>query len=944
MSGFITDVFSHSWSYRPQVSLDGWWSFQRDPEGVGRELGWHEGRGVFPQRVTVPGAPQAQGIGEPTHRQRSFFMEPFWVRRAFTLPALEADQRLWLRLGGVLPAANVYLNGAHVGHTKSSRTQQRVDVTELVHPAAENLIAIEVGDFPEVRLDGIWEMGEAFKMWTGVYRPVTCEWTRSPSVLDVYARPRLAASAVQAEVELSEAAQEPLELILSVREGEQVLGAASARVEAGASTAALTVELVEPFVPWSPAHPQLYFLDVDLMRPDGTSVDRVGQRFGMRELEARGTKFTLNGNPIFLNGIGDDQLYPETLSPPVDKDWYVTRLQRARAYGMNASKSCVEILPPEYLEAADEVGLLVIQEMPFGLSELRANKYTVDERFMEYYAVELEGLVRQDRNHACLVAFSMTSEMEFGAQTQASFDFFNRQLPQRTRQLAPHALVIDCTGYLTGEDTDKGQRVTDFYATVHPKWMKEILDESDMPSDDRHPTILHEYNWWSCYPDPMDRAKYAGAQLIPFWLDTLEKTARENGQEALLGVYRANSLWLQTLGRKDGIEYARRNPGVEGYLMWLLIDLMQYSEGLFDDFWNPKNVSPEEFLQSNGETVVLLAVEGQRVFEAGTEVEIPLAVSHYGEGDIRDARLCWQARVAGELQAGECRVPELVAGELTPVGQAHLRLPQAATGYGLELEVALHHGDKAVNTNAWSFWALPEIEASLRPVLAAQVTQPLLADGTFLRCGVAGEAPIPSTASLVITDRADEALVDHVAGGGTCLLISRGAVIENTEIYYQTTSFYGIYRTIPWNAGTSGNSGTVIAEHPALARFPHEGLCDLPFLQVLKGALPMDFEPLREYGVEPIIRNIDHYAANRNNAFLLEFGVDAGRVLATSLDVLGKLADDLAARHLLSCLVEYARGPEFRPGARVPAETVLRLFSQREDGSRPGGPDEMLVQ
>ena len=102
-------------------------------------------------------------------------------------------------------------------------------------------------------------------------------------------------------------------------------------------------------------------------------------------------------------------------------------------------------------------------------------------------------------------------------------------------------------------------------------------------------------------------------------------------------------------------------------------------------------------------------------------------------------------------------------------------------------------------------------------------------------------------------------------------------------MYYGKSNFYPLFRTIPWNAGSSGNSGTLISDHPAMAAFPHEGMCDLPFVGMMRGFLPMEFEPLRQHGVAPIIRGIDHYRSNRNNAYLLEFAVGKGKVLVCSL-------------------------------------------------------------
>jgi len=79
--------------------LNGEWSFRRDPKVQGKNEGWHKGEGSFEETVTVPGAPQAQGVGAPTKKQKTAFLEPYWMRRMFRCPALRPDERFWLRIG-----------------------------------------------------------------------------------------------------------------------------------------------------------------------------------------------------------------------------------------------------------------------------------------------------------------------------------------------------------------------------------------------------------------------------------------------------------------------------------------------------------------------------------------------------------------------------------------------------------------------------------------------------------------------------------------------------------------------------------------------------------------------------------------------------------------------------------------------------------------------------
>ncbi len=928
---FLPDIFSHRLEYRETVDLNGEWQFRRDPGETGRDQGWHEGQAEAEGLVTVPGAPQAQGYGEAHPHQRTHFMEPFWLWRTFSLRGLAGDERAWLRVGGVLPAAEVYVNGHCVGYTKSSRTQERVDVTEHVQ-AGENLLAVKVCNPPTVRLDGLLLWNEGTQHWMGLYRPVKVEITRAVSIIDAYIQPRLAEDAADVSVRLSQAPESALVLDLSVMDNGRPIGRCSVDVPAGSADLAARVKL-DAYTPWSPEHPQLYVLEMAL-RDGAAEVDRAGLRFGMREIHTEGAKFYLNGRPLFWRVFGDDMYFPETLCPSADIEWYRTRLERARAYGMNGVKGCVETIPQDCIEACDEAGILIIQEMPFGLSTLRANRYTIEEPFISFYANELDGLVRVSRNHASVVAYSMSSELEFSNQTQQSFEFFSQKLPAQTRALAPHALVIDCTGYVNKEETEKGVRDTDFYASVHPQWVKEVLEEVDMESDGKHPLILHEYNWWSCYPDPADKAKYDGAQLLPFWFDGLVETARANGQEHLIPTYRKNSLWLQAMARKDGIEYARRNPGIEGYILWLLIDFGHWCEGLLDDFWQPKNVSATEFMQSNGETVVLLAEEGNRCLSMKDMQRIPVGVSHYGEADYPGAKLLWTVARSGQtLSEGTLEIEHLEEGTFARVGDVVFCGPQEDIAYRVELGLELRDaGSAIINTNQYSFWLFPDVPEELAKAASPEQAGTTIMGDVFLRLGKALEAAIPEKTALVVADRVDKPLVEFVSKGGRCLVFTRAAEIENRTLYYGDTTFYGLYRTIPWNAGNAGNSGTVIHDHPALASFPHEGFCDLNWVWLLRGFYPMHFEPLRSYGVEPIIRNIDSYRSNRNNAFLLEFRVGEGGVAASTIGVLPNLAERIEAQYLLACLINYVRSDAFAPGAQVPEADFHWWFSPKAGG------------
>lgn len=939
-TNFITDVFSFRYGcHRPQVNLNGKWEFKIDKEGVGTVQGWHEGRGTFDRTIKIPGVPQAQGIGTPNSRQKNQFLDPFWVRRKFQMPGIDPGKRVWLRLGGVLPAAAVYLNGAYVGYTKSSRTQQRVDVTGFVKPGAENLVAIKVCDFPKVRLDGMYEWQELSMIWSGVYRPVCLEITDEVSLIDEYIQPRLAQSATDVSFALSHPSPSPLRVVLKAMDGRRMLGSAEVRLAAGQTEGNAKVKLAK-FTTWYPTHPKLYTMETLIYREGGKQpIDRSGLRFGMREISTTTNKFILNGKPIYVRCMGDMGLYLDTIAPPVDINWYLPKLKRARDFGINMGKVCVETWPQDFVEAADEAGIMLIQEVPFGIGPvLRPNRYKIGQEFRDYFARELDGLVKQSRNHASVVIYSMSSELEFANQTQESFNFFSRELTAQSKKLAPHALAIDCTGYLDSVKTSKGERITDFYASIIPTWCKEVLDETVVKNDGQHPSLLHEWNWWSCYPDPNDKPKYKNTQMLPTWFDTLVATARTNGQEQLIPTYRKNSLWLQALSRKDGLEYARRCPRVEGFILWSWIDFHQYAEGVLDDFWQPKNVSAKEFLKSTGDSVVVLAKEGNRALRMGKLERIPLAVSHYGEAALNGAVLKWKAvRDKKVFDRGELKLDAVKYGELTQAGDAVVNLPRADKGYKFDILVSLEKNGREVNANNWSFWAVAEPEQDVSAIANTNNAGHVIGDGVFLRLKLVTSAPIPAQTKLVLADSVDETLADWIKAGGRCVLFTRGAVIEQDKIYYPgMVNFYTLFRALPWNGGP-GNAGSVISPHPALADFPYEGMCDLQFVWAIRGVVPMNFEPLRQYGVKPIIRMIDFYKNNANNAHLLEFRVGKGKVLATSLNLLPNLEKKLDVRNLMASMMNYLQGEQFAPTAQVPEAEFVRLFSPRPEPKKPAG-------
>ena len=115
---------------------------------------------------------------------------------------------------------------------------------------------------------------------------------------------------------------------------------------------------------WTPDTPVLYTARLSLLGTDGQVKDDVASRFGLREIKLDGPHVLLNGKRIFLRGYGDDHIYPQQMAMPADKSVYLDRLRFVKSYGFNHVRHHSTILPPEYYDACDEVGILSTAEFP----------------------------------------------------------------------------------------------------------------------------------------------------------------------------------------------------------------------------------------------------------------------------------------------------------------------------------------------------------------------------------------------------------------------------------------------------------------------------------------------------------------------------------------------------------------------------------------------------
>jgi hypothetical protein len=202
----------------------------------------------------------------------------------------------------------------------------------------------------------------------------------------------------------------------------------------------------------------------------------------------------------------------------------------------------------------------------------------------------------------------------------------------------------------------------------------------------------------------------------------------------------------------------------------------------------------------------------------------------------------------------------------------------------------------------------------------------------------------------LVSESLNEAVISYVRKGGRLLLAhSRNLPLRPFPPKLGLT--VGRYFFTPpanYRPFESGNAGTIIADHPILGDFPHEGFADLQFYRMIAESPPLDLKPFAPARLQPVIRSLTTYFICHPVGYLIEFGVEKGGVIFCALDLSPKYPE---ARYLLSTILRYAAGKGRgtggvgrgkhqrslapRPSPRVPRHSlpvdVLRKFSATKE-------------
>ncbi|MEN0054630.1 MAG: glycoside hydrolase family 2 TIM barrel-domain containing protein [Mucilaginibacter sp.] len=513
---------------------------------------------------------------EPVEKVKEQWQGTCFYRKFFIVPLANKGKHIALQFDAAMHEADVYLNGKHIYKHLGGFLPFYIDISNTVLLGKQNVILVKLNNQDNAVIPPAKPIKDLdFNYYGGIYRNAWLIIKNKLYISNAVQAGRVAGGGVlihDAEVSEKEATlvvktdinndfnlqkKAQVKITLTDKNGKVVSSSVSNDqvIEPNAfESFTQNIKVNNPML-WSPGSPYLYRMRIQVIQ-DGKTVDEQIINTGIKTFKFEAGGFYLNGKKYPIVGTNRHQEYPYIGYALSDNAQYRDAFKIKEA-GFNFVR-CSHYPPsPAYLDACDQLGILVMDAIPgwqfFGNQEFQENSFQ-----------NIRDMVRRDRNHAAIVLWEASLN-----ETDMSEAYMD----------AAHKIVHEELPF------------TDVFTTGWKDYAFEVFNPARQHMkapdywkkyDKNKPLLIAEYGDWEYY------AQNAGFNQTEYQnLTKEEKSSRQlrgYGQERLL----QQSLNFQE-AHNDNF-----NGNIVGDVNWLMFDYKRgyatdlETSGVMDIFRVPK--------------------------------------------------------------------------------------------------------------------------------------------------------------------------------------------------------------------------------------------------------------------------------------------------------------------------------------------------------------------
>ncbi len=443
-------------------TMDGRWAFHHVPNADERPTDFFRtdyddsGWGTIP----VPGNWELNGYGVPVYVNTTNDFDNSQLpkvpvkgnavgsyRKWVDIDKTWEDKQVIINIGGAKSCFYLWVNGEFVGYSEDSKTNSEFDITKFVKFGERNLIALQVFKWS----DGSYFECQDFWRLSGIERCITIYAQPKTHILDYKVVADLDTTYKNGVLDV-EVTVENLDAISNGKTfravvelwKDHVVGANNysplrkiTNVEfhnIGKQT--LHFQMVVPDVQsWNAEHPYLYSLWVILEDDKGNSLDDVAMYIGFRNIRIEDGLLKVNGVPVTIRGVNRHEHDPRT-GHVVSVERMEQDILLMKANNINTVRTSHYPNNPEFYNLCDYYGLYVIDEAN---AESHAQGYgekSLAKRadFKEATVARVRNMYERDKNHPCVIVWSLGNESGNGVCYEAAYDWLKAKDSSRPVQ------------------------------------------------------------------------------------------------------------------------------------------------------------------------------------------------------------------------------------------------------------------------------------------------------------------------------------------------------------------------------------------------------------------------------------------------------------------------------------------------------------------------------
>ena len=933
------------------LSLAGEWLFKLDPDDLGVTEQWFNQ--PFTEKLHLPGSLQEQGFGNDIdvntkwtgqvvdnawysspeyekYRQPGNIKVPFWLnpdkhyvgvawyRKEVTIPSGWHVKTIILELERTHWETTLYVDGTEIGKQDGLSTPHRYALK--LQPGKhqftvrmDNRVNIPVG----INAHSVSDHTQS--NWNGITGRMTLTAKPQFYIEDVQVYPDIESKNIQAKVQFNtttnpgkinvilqietlsgEPVGNPVKYNFSPFEQTTIISRADnglpVKIDISPVTKDLifeaTVEAGKNALLWSEHAPNIYRLKTVLESMDGKDVAYTN--FGFRQIKKEGTRFLVNGQPIFLRGTLECCIFPLTGYPAMERDYWQKIYRTCKEFGLNHVRFHSWCPPEVAFDMADSMGIYLQVECA-AWATIGNGEY-----LDEWIYAEGDRILTAYGNHPSFCMMNYGNEPGGRNQVQYLSDLVDYWKKKDNRRVYTSA-----AGWPYIENAD-------YWNTPEPRiqaWgggLKSIINAQPPRTDydfreiikKDMPTVSHEIGQWCVYPNFNEIPKYTGV-LKAKNFEIFKETLAEKHMGDLANKFLYASGRLQTLCYKADIEAALRTPGMAGFQLLDLHDFPGQGTalvGVIDPFWDTKGYVEGQEFSMFCNTVVPLVRFPKMVWLNNEKMTVPVEFANYGDKPIDNAAITWTIAMSdGQLLKKGNFQKNLPFGNYLPVGNIDFSFEEIKEPGQLTVSVQI---DNTSVKNQWNIWVYP----AQKPV-------------------------IPNMPHIV--SKLDQTALDKLNKGEKVLLTFPRGTVSPQKGGSIPVGFSSIFWNTAWTRKQAPHTLGVLCDpkHPALVSFPNEGVSDYQWWDLVTecDAMLMDDFPA---DFRPIIHLIDDWFTNRKLGFLFEAKVGNGKLMVCSVDLQKDISNRPAAAQFRQSVLEYMASERFNPAKEVDLGLIKSLFEK----------------